>query len=62
MANSFQINYLHSASAYELDNFKARIQKDKLRNVLISEYATNNNITEEQARTVYPPSGLNMFI
>ena len=27
MANSFQINYLHSATAYELDNFQERIKK-----------------------------------
>ena len=26
MANSFHINYLHSATAYELDNIKERIQ------------------------------------
>ena len=56
LAATHQMNALKGDTTTDLQEMQTRLDKDKLRNMLISEYASVHNVPVAHARAVVPPS------
>ena len=56
LANTRQMNALKGDTITDLQEMETRLEEDKLRNMLISEYASVHNVPIAHARAVVPPS------
>jgi hypothetical protein len=56
LANTRQMNALKGDTITDLQEMETRLEKDKLRNLLISEYASGHHVSIAEASAVIPPS------
>ena len=56
LAGTHQMNALKGSTLTDLQEMETRLEKDKLRNLLISEYAFGHHVSIADAHAVVPPS------